>query len=80
MKIKMMMDEWLAKTSSLALIVAVVFLAACESKWDKMPDDELAAKSADCFNMNSPGAAMAKACENYERECQKRRDKGIYIC
>lgn len=80
MKIKVIMDKWLEKAGRLALIAAVVFLAACESKWDKMPDEELAAKSAECFNMNSPGAAMAKACENYERECKKRRDKGIYAC
>lgn len=62
------------------LLMAVVFLAACESKWEKMPDDELAAKAAECQSIPKLSSAMAQVCKNYERECERRRKSGIYIC
>lgn len=59
---------------------SVVFLSACESKWEKMPNDELAAKSVECFNLIDPAPAMIQVCKNYKRECERRREKGIYVC
>ena len=57
-----------------------VFLSACESKWEKMPDDELAAKNAECYTIDDPAAAMIQVCKNYKRECERRRSEGIYVC
>lgn len=55
-------------------------LSACENKWENMPDSELAAKSMECFNMNAPAPAMIQVCKNYKRECERRREQGIYVC
>jgi hypothetical protein len=45
-----------------------------------MPDDELAAKSAECMAESNPSTARIQVCKNYERECERRRSKGIYVC
>jgi hypothetical protein len=63
-----------------AVIMSAIFLSACESKWSKMPDDELAAKSAECMAESNPSTARIQVCKNYERECERRRSKGIYVC
>ncbi|MGK0499208.1 MAG: hypothetical protein ACJAYG_000842 [Oceanicoccus sp.] len=63
------------------LIVALaIILTACESKWAKMSDDELAVKNSDCYGIEDPGAAMIQACKNYQRECERRRENKIYVC
>lgn len=62
------------------LIIGMVFLTACESKWENMPNDELAAKSVECFNMNDPAPAMIQVCKNYKRECERRRENGVFVC
>lgn len=69
------------KSLSLPLVLlSAVFLSACESKWEKMPDDILAAKYSECFSVSDPGAAMIQVCKNYKRECERRRKNGIYVC
>ncbi len=62
------------------LLGSAAFLSACESKWEKMPDDELAAKNAECYTIDDPAAAMIQVCKNYKRECERRRSQGIYAC
>lgn len=62
------------------IISGALFLSACESKWENMPNDELAAKSVECFNMNDPAPAMIQVCKNYKRECERRRENGVFVC
>lgn len=62
------------------LISVVVLLTACESKWEKMPDDQLAAKSSECMSIADPSSAMIQVCKNYQRECERRRENGVYVC
>lgn len=63
------------------LISSVLVLTACESKWEKMLDDELASKASECDRTASQGAAMIQVCKNYRRECERRlQEKGRYIC
>ena len=62
------------------LLAAAVMLSACESKWESMPDDELAAKNSDCYGIDDPAPAMIQVCKNYKRECERRRTQGIYAC
>jgi hypothetical protein len=62
------------------LLVGFVMLSACESKWESMPDDELAAKNSECFGIDDPAPAMIQVCKNYKRECERRRTQGIYAC
>jgi hypothetical protein len=64
----------------LLLLMTALFMSACESKWEKMPDDELAAKASECLNMNDPAPAMIQVCKNYKRECERRRKTGKYVC
>jgi hypothetical protein len=64
----------------LLLLTCTLFMAACESKWEKMPDDELAEKASECLNLNDPGPAMLQVCKNYKRECERRRKTGKYVC
>ncbi len=70
------MSSWL----QVLLVMSAVFLTACESKWEKMPDDQLAAKASECVAEDDPSSAMIQVCKNYERECERRRELGFYIC
>ena len=65
---------------SAMVITSAVLLAACESKWNKMSDDEIAGKSSECAAIADPSSAMIQVCKNVERECERRRSNGIYVC
>ena len=62
------------------IVASSIALTACESKWEKMPDDELAMKSSKCLGVSDPAPAMIQVCKNYARECERRREEGIYVC
>lgn len=61
-------------------LFAAVLITACNDKWAEMPDAELAAKSVECINIRDPAPAMIQVCENYRRECERRRSNGVYVC
>ncbi len=66
---------------ALAILAVTFLIYGCESKWEKMPDDELASKRAECMNMNDPAPAMIQVCKNYKRECDRRREEEKrYVC
>jgi hypothetical protein len=65
--------------SRIALLVSLGLLSACNSKWQDMPDDELAEKSTACY-VDDLSIAMVQVCKNYEKECQRRREIGINVC
>lgn len=67
-------------TLSPLIVALAIILTACESKWEKMPDDELAAKNSECYGVDDPAPAMIQVCKNYQRECERRRENGIYVC
>ncbi len=79
---KLMLRQHKLRNAGLQAVIisAPVMTAACSNKWESMPDEVLAAKSAECMSMNSPAAAMIQVCKNYERECLRRRESGVYIC
>ena len=62
------------------IVVAAILLTACESKWEKMPDDQLAAKAGECAGNSNPSSATIQVCKNYMRECERRRGMNIYVC
>lgn len=64
------------------LVLFVSLVAGCgNSKFEKMPDMELAAKNTECLTMNEPAPAMIFACENYAKECKRRREEEKrYVC
>ncbi len=54
-------------------------LASCEGSLDGMPDAELQEKVFECSKPGlSPG--MAITCDNYRRECERRRSLGRFVC
>ncbi len=66
-----------------AVALCCIFLAGCDtnSELSKLSDREMRAKVKECKTMKSPAPAMIFACENYQRECEKRADKaGHFVC
>ncbi len=53
--------------------------AACGSNLEGMTDAELQEKVFEC---NKPGLSpgMAIQCDNYRRECSRRREQGRFVC
>ena len=66
------------------LILLFAFVGAsagCDRAIEKISDQELQGKYAECQSTENPSAAMGFACENYKRECKRRREEtGRYIC
>lgn len=62
------------------LITSVILLAACDGKWQKLPDDQLAAKATECASIADPSSAMIQVCKNVNRECERRRENDNYTC
>jgi hypothetical protein len=67
------------KYLSAMVVGGAVLMTGCESTWEKMTDEELAMKSAECQSVD-PGPAMAQVCANVERECARRRGNKNYVC
>ena len=64
----------------LPLIAASVFLAGCESKLAGISDVELQDKIYQCNTTVDQSPGFAISCDNYRRECERRRDKGRFVC
>ena len=62
-----------------SLFVTTLLLGACGSNLDGMPDADLQEKIFECSKSElSPG--MAISCDNYRRECSRRREEGRFVC
>ncbi len=63
-------------------IAAGALLAGCDHGGPsaKIPDAELRTKWRDCKLQQNPSRIMVLACENYERECQRRLKRGNKVC
>lgn len=67
--------------ASTLLGTVLLFTQGCERPIEQISDDELQRKFEECSNMNDPAPAMIFACENYQRECERRnKEKGRFIC
>lgn len=65
------------------VITSGIMLIGCDtnSELSNLTDREMRAKVKECKTMKSPAPAMIFACENYQRECEKRADKaGHFVC
>lgn len=65
--------------ASLALLLIASALG-CESKLARLTPDELRDRIFECQTTREPGPALAIACDNYRRECTRRRNAGQYVC
>ena len=71
------------KLYSVGLIVLATSLGGCDIFSDpssKIPEGELRSKWRSCKAISNPSRTKALACENYYRECDKRKDKGNLVC
>lgn len=72
-------SKTLIRLSILSLFISVT--TGCDRAIEKVSDQELMGKYSECQNAENPSAAMGFACENYKKECERRRkETGRYIC
>lgn len=69
-------------TKLLMLLMISVFLEGCDTggKSAKIPDLELRKKWKECNMIEKPSRIKALACENYTRQCAKRKKAGNLVC
>ena len=74
------MEHTVSIVTRIVVLLSLVLVSACNSKWEDMPDDELVQKSTVCYKGDVLSSAMIQICKNYEKECQRRREHGINVC
>lgn len=62
------------------LLLAFLQLAACNNKLAALTPEELRDRIYECERTAEPGPGLAIACDNYRRECERRRNAGQYVC
>ncbi len=70
-------------TTRLLLLLFVLFLSiGCGGggKAAKIPDSELRSKARECKTFENPSRIKVMACENYVRECARRKKAGKRVC
>lgn len=55
-------------------------LVGCGSKLADISDNELADEMHACRTDQDPSPGRAIACDNYKRECSRRRKEGKFVC
>ncbi|MEQ8783474.1 MAG: hypothetical protein RIE06_27745 [Roseibium album] len=65
---------------ALLLVVGVTGLSACESRLAGLSDTDLQDRMYECNTTVDQSPGMAISCDNYRRECQRRRDEGRFVC
>jgi hypothetical protein len=55
------------------LLLLSVLLVGCSKKIESVSDEYLKEKMLDCRTTREPAPALIFACENYEKECERRR-------
>lgn len=69
------------RPARILLILAVLGLAACgNGKLAKLSDAELQDRIYDCNTTHSQSPGFAISCDNYQRECKRRREEGRFVC
>jgi len=65
---------------SCALGIAVILCSGCSNKLAGMDDNELQDKSYACRQATQQSPGFAISCDNYKRECERRREAGRFLC
>jgi hypothetical protein len=61
-------------------LVSLFFLSACESKLASLTDAELQDRIYQCQTTTEQSPGFAISCDNYRRECERRREQGRFVC
>ncbi|NJN51300.1 MAG: hypothetical protein HC809_05490 [Gammaproteobacteria bacterium] len=62
------------------LPILALCISACGSKLEALGDEELQDKAYGCSREHNPSPGAAIACDNYRKECQRRREQGRFVC
>lgn len=65
------------------LLIATLTLAGCDmfgGPAADIPDDQLRAKWRECKSFTNPSRTKVLACDNYTRECDRRKSNGNFAC
>ena len=68
--------------SGRAILAGLLLLTfgACGSKLAGMTDHDLQDRIYECTSAHNQSPGFAISCDNYRRECKRRRDEGRYVC
>ncbi len=69
-------NHWIA-ASLTALALAA---SGCGNKLEGLSDEDLQDKAYACSRESKPSPGAAIACDNYRKECQRRRQLGRFVC
>lgn len=67
----------------LSIILSALTLSGCDmfaGPSADIPNTELRQKWRECKSISNPSRTKVLACENYERECARRKNKGNIAC
>lgn len=67
-------------TVGLSAFLCLFLIAGCGSELERLTDEELQDRVYECKRETSMSPGKAITCDNYDRECQRRRKKGRYVC
>jgi len=65
------------------LLIATLTLAGCDmfgGPAADIPDEQLRAKWRECKSFSNPSRTKVLACDNYTRECDRRKSNGNFAC
>ena len=62
------------------LVGLLPMLSACEGKLAGLSDADLQDRIYECSTQQSQSPGFAISCDNYRRECERRRKEGRYVC
>lgn len=71
------------KSLLLTITLSAMMVSGCDmfgGPSADIPDGELRKMWRECKYISNPSRTKVLACENYERECARRKDKGNIAC
>ena len=78
-KFAVMTDQ--RRLKPITVLMLVCFAATgCDGKLTGLSDSELQDKVYECDSAQSQSPGFAISCDNYRRECKRRRDDGRFVC
>lgn len=64
----------------LAALLTLLLLSSCGNELAGLTDSELQDRAHQCRSGRDQTPGQAISCDNFRRECQRRRDEGRYVC
>lgn len=76
-----MMNRCRTRRATAVLLACMAVLGGCgKNELEKLSDSELQDRMYECQTTVDQSPGMAISCDNYRRECQRRREEGRFVC